>query len=218
MKKILIILLISCFIILTIFKVKANETTFPLVGKTIIIDSGHGGKDAGASVNEIKEKDINLAITYKLKKELEKVGAVVLLTRTDDADLSKPNAIRRKKSDFDSRIALINNSNADMYISIHQNNYSNPKYYGPQVFYSNVNTKNEKIAKTIQEDLNKFTNSKRKIKITTNTYMYNKLNIPGILVECGFLSNKKDLTNLTNPKYQKELSSVITQSIIKYFN
>lgn len=218
MKKILIILLISCFIILTIFKVKANETTFPLVGKTIIIDSGHGGKDAGASANEIKEKDINLSITYKLKKELEKVGAVVLLTRTDDADLSKPNAIRRKKSDFDSRIALINNSNADMYISIHQNNYSNPKYYGPQVFYSNVNTKNEKIAKTIQEDLNKFTNSKRKIKITTNTYMYNKLNIPGILVECGFLSNKKDLTNLTNPKYQKELSAVITQSIIKYFN
>lgn len=218
MKKILIILLISCFIILTIFKVKANETTFPLVGKTIIIDSGHGGKDAGASANEIKEKDINLVITYKLKKELEKVGAVVLLTRTDDADLSKPNAIRRKKSDFDSRIALINNSNADMYISIHQNNYSNPKYYGPQVFYSNVNSKNEKIAKTIQEDLNKFTNSKRKIKITTNTYMYNKLNIPGILVECGFLSNKKDLTNLTNPKYQKELSAVITQSIIKYFS
>lgn len=218
MKKILIILLISCFIILTIFKVKANEVTFPLVGKTIIIDSGHGGKDAGASANEIKEKDINLVITYKLKKELEKVGAVVLLTRTDDADLSKPNATRRKKSDFDSRIALINNSNADMYISIHQNNYSNPKYYGPQVFYSNVNSKNEKIAKTIQEDLNKFTNSKRKIKITTNTYMYNKLNIPGILVECGFLSNKKDLTNLTNPKYQKELSAVITQSIIKYFS
>ncbi len=218
MKKILIILLISCFIILTIFKVKANEVTFPLVGKTIIIDSGHGGKDAGASAKEIKEKDINLVITYKLKKELEKVGAVVLLTRTDDADLSKPNATRRKKSDFDSRIALINNSNADMYISIHQNNYSNPKYYGPQVFYSNVNSKNEKIAKTIQEDLNKFTNSKRKIKITTNTYMYNKLNIPGILVECGFLSNKKDLTNLTNPKYQKELSAVITQSIIKYFS
>jgi len=218
MKKILIVLLISCFIILTIFKVKANEVTFPLVGKTIIIDSGHGGKDAGTSANEIKEKDINLVITYKLKKELEKVGAVVLLTRTNDADLSKPNATRRKKSDFDSRIALINNSNADMYISIHQNNYSNPKYYGPQVFYSNVNSKNEKIAKTIQEDLNKFTNSNRKIKITTNTYMYNKLNIPGILVECGFLSNKKDLTNLTNPKYQKELSAVITQSIIKYFS
>ena len=51
MKKILIILLINCFIILTIFKVKANVTTFPLVGKTIIIDSGHGGKDAGASAN-----------------------------------------------------------------------------------------------------------------------------------------------------------------------
>ena len=48
--------------------------------------------------------------------------------------------------------------------------------------------------------------------------MYNKLNIPGILVECGFLSNKKDLTNLTNPKYQKELSAVITQSIIKCFS
>ncbi len=218
MKKLLTILLIICFIILTIFKVKANITTFPLVGKTIILDSGHGGKDAGTISNNIKEKDINLSIVYKLKSELETTGAVVLLTRTDDSDLSNPNATRRKKSDFDNRIALINNSKADIYISIHQNNFSNSKYYGPQVFYSNKNSKNENLAKIIQTDLNKFTDTRRKVKISTNTYMYNKLNIPGVLIECGFLSNPTELSKLTNSNYQKELSLVITKSIIKYFN
>ena len=216
--KISLILLLLSILTITIFNVNASNLTFPLLGKIIYLDAGHGGVDNGATVKNVNEKDINLQIVYKLKEPLTNAGATVYLTRKDDNDISNPNALYRKKSDFDSRIALINNSNADMYISIHQNNYSNPKYYGPQVFYSNVNSKNEKLAKTIQEDLNKFTNSKRKIKITTNTYMYNKLNIPGILVECGFLSNKKDLTNLTNPKYQKELCSVITQSIIKYFS
>ncbi len=218
MKKILIILLLSLFLILTLFEVNANNTIFPLIGKTIVLDAGHGGKDFGASVNDTKESEINLEVTLKLKKELEKNGAIVLLTRTNENDLSNPNAIYRKKSDFDERIKIINNYHADLYLSIHQNIYQNKKYYGPQVFYYPKINNNELLAQTIQDELNKLANTKRKIKIVTNTYMYNKLNINGVLIECGFLSNDNERYKLKQDNYQNNLVKTITNAIIKYFS
>ncbi len=105
-----------------------------------------------------------------------------------------------------------------MYLSIHQNIYSNEKYYGPQVFYYPKINDNENIAKVVQEELNKFTKSNRKIKIITGTYMYNKLNVSGVLIECGFLSNVSDREKLSTDEYQKNLVKTITKAIIKYFS
>lgn len=218
MNKVFLLSIIGLFFILSIFHVDASKTKFPLIGKTIIIDAGHGGKDYGASVKGVKESEINLQISKKLKKELEKNGAVVLETRCGSEDLSKPNAIYRKKSDFDSRISLINNSHADLYLSIHQNIFSNSKYHGPQVFYYPKVLDNESIATILQSELNKFTNTTRKIKITTNTYMYNKLNIRGVLIECGFLSNDRERTLLISDEYQINLAKTITNAIISYFS
>lgn len=215
----------NCFILLflvitifSVFHVDATNTQFPLIGKTIIIDAGHGGKDYGAIVQGIRESEINLSISKKIKIELENKGAIVLETRCNQNDLSDPNALYRKKSDFDQRISKINNSHADLYLSIHQNIYSNSKYYGPQVFYFPKILDNENIASIMQEELNKYTNTKRKIKITTNTYMYNKINIRGVLIECGFLSNDKERNNLINYNYQIGLAKTITNAIIKYFS
>lgn len=218
MKKISIGLLILLIVLFSIFKVNACDSIFPLIGKTIIIDAGHGGKDFGAVVNNIEESEINLEITLKLKNELEKSGATVILTRVDENDLSDENALYRKKSDFDKRIKIINNSHADMYLSIHQNIYQNNKYYGPQVFYDSKILDNEKIAKVMQEELNKFAGTKRKIKIITGTYMYNKLNVKGVLIECGFLSNYQERSKLISDEYQKNLVLTIKNAIIKYFS
>ena len=218
MKRIIFIILIFLLIILSIFNVDANIIEFPLIGKTIIIDAGHGGKDFGASIKNIKESEINLLFSLKLKNNLEKKGAVVLLTRKDSHDLSNPNALYRKKSDFDNRIKLINNSHADMYLSIHQNIYPNEKYYGPEVYYYPKINDNEKIAATIQKELNKYTQTNRQIKIITGTYMYDKLNIRGCLIECGFLSNDNERSKLLDKKYQDEFIKAITNSIVKYFS
>ena len=208
----LVILLISALFINT--KVLA---LMPLSGKIIVIDPGHGGKDPGTISENIYEKDINLAISKALEIELSKVGATVILTRDDDYDLSVPNARWRKKSDFDNRIKLINNSDADLYLSIHLNYLTNNSYYGPQVFYNNE--ENKKLASTIQEILNSKLNSDREIKqIPSKTYMYDKLNIPGVLIECGFLSNFKEMKNLVNEEYQQKIASLIKEAIIKYFN
>ena len=209
---ILIILLLSALFINT----KVNAL-MPLSGKIIVIDPGHGGKDPGTISNTTYESDINLAISKALEIELSKTGATIILTRDDDYDLSNPNARWRKKSDFDNRINLINNSNANLYLSIHLNYLTNSAYYGPQVFYDKEENKN--LALTIQETLNSNLNTDREIKkIPNETYMYDKLTIPGVLIECGFLSNPEEKNKLTTEEYQQKLASLIKDAIIEYFN
>lgn len=220
MRRVLYFIIVAIFILIsfiTLHSAYALNESFPLIGKTIVIDPGHGGADAGASISNVQEKKVNLDISKALKHKLEIYGATVLLTRNEDYDLSEPKALYRKKSDFDNRIAYINNSKADLYLSIHLNTYGSTKYRGPQVFFSSKNALNESLAKQIQADLNIFTKSNRKIKIISDTYMYDKLNINGVLIECGFLSNDTDRFNLTNEKYQNDFTIVIVKSLIKYF-
>ena len=162
----------------------------------------------------IYEKDINLAIVLELEKELSRLGASVILTRSGDYDLSKPNAYMRKKSDFDNRIKIINESKANYYFSIHLNYLEDQRYFGPQVFYNQKKAHNEEIAKEIQNTLNQSLNSSREVKkIPTKTYMYDKLNIPGVLIECGFLSNPRERELLITKAYQKKFAKILANSI-----
>ena len=214
MKKHFYVIFYFFICVLTLYSLKV-EATMPLTGKIIIIDAGHGLEDSGAYVNNVYEKDINLQISLYLEKELGSIGAEVILVRDGDYDLSIPNARYRKKSDFDNRIKLINNSNANLYLSIHLNYLTNAKYSGPQVFYNNDN---KKLAEIIQKNLNSFTNQDRSVKlIPENTYMYNKLKVPGVLIECGFLSNAKERSLLTNSDYQEKLAKYISQGVLEYF-
>lgn len=208
----LIIFIISIFLLSSVF---GKDSLF-LVGRIIVIDPGHGFLDPGTSYENIYEKDINLNISLYLKEKLESNGATVYMTRDGDYDLSTPNAIYRKKSDFDNRINLINNSKADIYLSIHLNYLSDFKYYGPQVFY---NGKNIYFANIMQDVLNKGLNSNRKIKnIPKDTYMYSKLKVNGLLIECGFLSNYEDRQKLITNEYQKKVANLISNGVIKYFS
>lgn len=192
-----------------------NAISNKLVGKVIVIDVGHGGKDSGTVYKDIKEKDINLSIGLKLKKELIKYGVEVIMTREGDYDLSSPNALRRKKSDFDNRIKLINESNADMYISIHINHLDNAKYYGSQVFYTEDNLE---LASVIQSEMVEQLKSPLKEReLDNDIYMYKKLDIPGILIECGFMSNTKERSLLVTDKYQIKIVKSIIDGLIKYY-
>ena len=176
-----------------VFQFNLVRASGPLDGKVFVLDAGHGGVDPGSVVGDVYEKDINLAIVLKVKEKLMEKGAKVILTREGDYDLGTPKAVYRKKSDFDHRIMLINNSQADYYISIHLNYLDDSSYDGPQVFYSNVLEDNQPLALKIQNYLNSKLEKDREIKKISNTiYMYSKLKIPGVLVECGFLSNSTE--------------------------
>lgn len=216
MKKYRLIMLISFLLLLSSISVSASKSTLPLFGVTVAIDIGHGGKDPGTTYNKVLEKDINLGIGLLLEKELIKQGATVVVTRDDDYDLASPNIGRRKKSDFDNRITLINNSNAAIYVSIHQNYLEQKQYSGPQVFYDTVLDKNKIIAKIIQNNLNEEVKGKRSIKRNISSmYLYKKIKIPGVLIECGFISNYYDRIRLQDSNYQKQLAKAITKGIIE---
>ncbi len=195
-----------------------TENTFPLFGKFIILDPGHGAEDPGSVYKDIYEKDYNLNFTQSLKSVLEKYGATVLLTREGDYDLSSPNATKRKRSDFDNRIKFIDENKPDLYLSLHMNSLNNTKYYGAQVFYSDVNSQNEILAQTLTKELNSFFKfDKSYKKIGNDKYMFNKINTPGVLIEYGFLSSGVDREKLNSEDYRNELSEVITKGIIEYF-
>lgn len=206
MKKFLIILFVFSFVIMKIY---ANNT-LPLVGKKIVIDPGHGGLDPGVVIDNLYEKDLNLDISLKLKTHLESLGASIIMTREGDYDLAKPNAIYRKKSDFNNRIDLINNSSSDAYISIHMNYLNDKSYFGPQVFYTKNNLN---FAKVMQDNINQDREIKK-----VNTYMYDYLKIPGILIECGFLSNEEEKHLLQDYNYQDQLIQKIGNGLIEYYS
>ena len=139
-----------------------------LIGKVIYIDPGHGGIDPGATYKDIYEKDINLSIALKLKKELENNGAIVYLTRYDDIDLSI-STNNHKKSDLNNRVRAINNSNADLFISIHLNSYGT-SWHGVQIFYDDNNSTNEVLASIMDKNI-KNLNGNRTYKKKNNLYL-----------------------------------------------
>lgn len=208
MKRIVFILLLCLLLFIT-----SVNASLPLSGKLIVIDVGHGSRDMGTSYNEILEKNLNLSISKQLEKELIKNGASIILSREGDYDLSSPNSKRRKRSDFDNRIKYINESSADMYLSIHINYLKDKSYSGAQVFYQR---ENKKLAEDIQKELNNISYP-RSIKKMPEVYMYDKLNIKGVLIECGFISNYEERNKLQASEYQELLSKAITKGIINYY-
>ena len=182
--------------------------TLPLKNKIIVIDPGHGGIDKGANYYSYYESNLVLNISKTLKKELEKKGALVYLTRNGNYDLSNPGARRRKKSDFDNRISYIKNINPDVVLSIHLNASRNENYNGMQLFYKN----SEKLSKILYKELN----IRRKIVKRTDIYLLNNINCETVLIEWGFISNYSDLLKIKNEKEIKKTSNLIAIGLSKF--
>ena len=217
MNKFKIIIIISIFIsILSISKVYAQILDYTLLGKTIYIDPGHGGIDSGTTYKNIYEKDINLIMSKKIEKYLISKGATVYLTRESDKDLSTTTK-NRKRNDLTNRAKLINNTNPDMYISIHLNYIASSKWQGLQIFYNNKNKENENIANKLTTYLKEYTSNIREPKKENIYYMYKQIKVPGVLLELGFLSNPNDRYRLTKEEYQDKLAKNISNSIENYF-
>lgn len=217
MKRWLLLLIIPLILCLLAFKFDATNT-FPLFGKLIILDPGHGSDDPGSVYKDEYEKDYNLDFARTLKEVLTEYGATVILTRDGDYDLSSQNAKSRKRSDFNNRIKLINEDKPDLYLSLHMNYLNDSRYYGAQVFYSEANEHNEHMADIIQKNMNEFFDfNKQYKKIGSDKYLFGKLEVPGVLIEYGFMSSYKDRENLKKDSYRRNLSTAIADSIVEYF-
>lgn len=197
---------------------KTYASSLPLKGHSFYIDPGHGGADPGTLYKDIYEKNINLDISLKLKKSLEKYGAKVYMTRYGDYDMSYINSRKRKLSDLNNRVKMINDSNVDMYISIHLNSINSSTWHGAQVFYDDVNSKNKALAILFQKRFNKYLNSDRNISELKTMLLNRKVTVPGILIEAGFLSNPNDRYLLQQTYYQNKIAENITAVLIDLYN
>ena len=209
------VLILLIFFLFGISIVKANS--FPLLGRVIYIDPGHGGVDPGAIYKEIEEEDINLEISLKLRDLLEKNGAIVYLTRDGDYDLSITKN-RRKRSDLSNRVNMINNSNCDLYLSIHLNSESTSSWRGAQVFYDDINKNNLIFAQIMQEEFKEKLKSSREISEVKTIYLNKNVNVPGLLLELGFISNPNERYLLRQNNYQDKINEAILNGIIKFLN
>ena len=212
------LLIILCFFLFSLFlpKVTAVVKDLNLLGKTIILDAGHGGVDAGAQNGKIIEKELNLVLVKKLEKELTSRGATVYLTRKDDNDLSTT-TVNRKRNDLYNRAKMINELKPDLYISIHLNSTTSSSWKGLQVFYTDKNKENKLIAETISNYLSENISNVREIKKDNTYYMYRHINEPGVLIEAGFISNPSENYLLRTEEYQDKLVTEISNAIEIYF-
>jgi N-acetylmuramoyl-L-alanine amidase len=217
------------FVILIVFfqYIFANTSStkswnLPLSGRIIVLDPGHGGPDGGAVGGEILEKEVALHIAVKLRDYLQQQGALVLLTREDDSDLAAKDTrgySRRKVEDLKKRVQLINQSEADLFISIHLNAIPSPRWSGAQTFYYGSFIENERLAKFIQAELRRnLENTDRSAKVINTVYLLKYAKKPGALVEVGFLSNPNERELLASDHYQTKLAASIYKGILRYFS
>lgn len=184
----------------------------------VVIDAGHGGIDGGTtSISGILEKELNLQITLRLEKLLLLLGVKPELTRTDGEDCStEGQTIReRKRSDLNNRLEQINRSPNTVLVSIHQNHYPDSRYAGPQVFHAG-DQKSQALAQALQNTFNASLGTRRECKKADGIYLMRNIRCPGILVECGFLSNYEEEAQLRSPEHQKKLCCLIVSEVMKY--
>ena len=181
----------------------------------VVIDAGHGGADPGkVGINNQLEKDINLQIAHLLKQFLQAEGITVVMTREGDAGLYDENA-----QDMKRRLAMIEEAEPVLVVSIHQNSYHEEYVKGAQVFYYDTSQNSKQLAMIIQEQLRSLDpENKREAKGNDSYYLLKKTGKPIVIVECGFLSNQKEAEKLMTSLYQEKLAWNIHMGVVKYLN
>ena len=184
----------------------------------IVIDAGHGAPDGGATgLSGVKEDQVNLEISRRLEALLALMGYDTLMTRTSgDCIATEGDTIRQKKqSDLKNRAELVNRQPAAVLVSIHQNHFPDGRYSGPQVFWVNDG---EEMAQKLQRTLTIALSpgSSRSVKRSTGVYLMEHIDHPGVLVECGFLSNPEEERKLAAPEHQKKIAAVLAAVLAEY--
>lgn len=221
MKKIYLVVLAVVFAFVCCFginavsekSVESNKTVYKS-RNTVVIDAGHGGKDAGTSgVDGTLEKDVNLDIALSLYDYLMVSGINAVLTRNADYEMYSEGEVR-DHSDLYNRMDFINSVPDSVLISIHQNHFEDEKEWGTQIWYS----ANTELSKTLADNILhniKYTlqpDNNRINKVSDNSYyLLYKASVPSIMVECGFMSNVAENQKLKDIEYQNDIAySILT--------
>lgn len=215
---------VSLFLFGTLLGNKTVETISEMMPMErlhrIVIDAGHGGVDGGAvSCSGKNESSFNLQIALRLNDLMHLMGYDTVMIRSTDTSVytSGQTIAQKKVSDLKQRVTIVNRTQNAVLVSIHQNTFPESQYSGAQVFYSK-SSGSEELAKLLQEELVACLNpgNSRKAKQGSGIYLLDKTTAPGVLVECGFLSNPQEEQALRTPEYQKKICCVISAAVARF--
>ena len=185
-----------------------------------IIDPGHGGVDGGATSCTGKlESAFNLEISLRLNDLMRFLGYETRMIRKEDISIytTGETIAQKKMSDLKERVRICAETDGAILLSIHQNTFPDSRYSGAQVFYPPTEGSRE-LAEALQKALISTLNpgSNRQVKKAEGVYLMAHISCPGVLIECGFLSNPEEESRLRSPEYQKALCCVIAATAAEY--
>lgn len=220
-KRTLCIILISIVLICAIFGIfyAVQTTSSPKPEYSIVIDAGHGGADGGCigKSSGVTENELNLEYAETLKSICEGLGLKVVMTRTDLNGLYSPLASNKKRSDMEARQKIIEESGADVVLSVHMNAFPLTSSRGAQVFFDSKNQGGKELAQSIQTSLHDSIAYAKSSASDGDLYILNCTQIPGALVEFGFLSNLEEEKLLLDESYRQDICYAVVCGILDYF-
>lgn len=191
-----------------------------LAGLVVALDPGHGGYDGGARALEsgLWEKEITLQMALSIEQALLDHGAQVVLTRRQDVCLADGDTATRarKRQDLQRRVDLAGEAGAQVFLSIHMNEYRSRREQGPQVFYQRGAEEGKVLAETLQAAIIDSLHPARERSALAGDYYVLRGPLPSALVECGFISNAQEEKMLLDPAYQLQFGQAVAQGLIRW--
>ncbi len=215
-KRTIIIILILILILSCFFALPSLVATAKIYYYTVVIDAGHGGQDGGSvsPYSGVDENHLNLEYAFTLKSMLEEIGIRVIMTRTNLNGLYSILAENKKKDDMKKRQEIIDNSNANLVISIHMNSYPLKSSRGARVFYKDGDTSSFTLATNIQNIFVQNLPNAGKVPLIGDYFILNCSTITSVIIECGFLTNQEEESLLVEKEYQKKLTTCVLYGIV----
>lgn len=186
-------------------------------GHTVVLDPGHGGSDSGAvGYTGIREKDVALAVSLRTEELLRRAGAEVIMTRTEDVDVSHAGSSASQELQARVDVSLAH-PEAELFLSVHCNSFTNPEAHGMETYYYPKTDADERFATLLNEELAAAGGLYNRGVKYARFYLLRHTEIPASLVELGFLSNPDEEALLADGDYQATLAQALFHAIERYF-
>lgn len=221
LKKIIVCFAAFCFIAVSAIVIRRQEiaANAALIGLTVVIDAGHGGRDGGVVGKHLglEEASLNLTIAKMLEGHLRRSGFSVIQTRKNSEGLYHPNASNKKKDDMQMRRQIIEQAEPDLVVSIHQNGFPDTSVKGSAVFYNPDNEASQVASQTIARELLRIDHIKYVQNKSANYYILDMGITPAVLVECVYLSNYEDEIFINDNGNKEKMAFAIFCGIVRFF-
>lgn len=173
----------------------------------IVLDAGHGGKDQGAKVRNIEEKQLCLRTAYLTKKHLEELGYRVVMTRARDVFLP-----------LTTRVTLANRRKSSLFVSIHYNSAASTEAKGIEVYYyarglPSRKEESKRLATAVLGQMINKTKAKSRGVKHGNFQVIRETTMPAVLIEAGFITNAEERAKIATQTYLDQLASGIARGV-----